>query len=77
MLTLSRSKIRKTTIYFQNHTLIVKGVIHCALDGTEEEFTLVVGETIDFICKDPDDVKQFRTTDPELLVSFILFLINY
>ena len=39
------------------------------ITGIEEEFTLAVGEKINFICRDPDNVKQFKTNDPELLVS--------
>ena len=48
------------------------------LDGTEEEFTLAVGETIDFVCKDPDNVKKFRNLkkDPELAVRLFLVFIR-
>ena len=28
-----------------------------------------MGETVDFVCIDPNNVKHFKTTEPELLVS--------
>ena len=36
--------------------------------GVVKEFTLSVGETVDFVCIDPNNVKHFKTEDPELLV---------
>lgn len=41
--------------------------------GEEVEFSLSVGETIDFKCLDPLNVKHFQTTAEDLKVSQYIY----